>query len=100
MDRRSQSVRQDPQAPLPASARTKQSSVRRGNDGKKVTFACCFLFSKLNLTMTVAVAVSDPCVLLARKKGDSEKEEGWRLFTFLPMITVGLCNSSRPLLKY
>ena len=56
---------------------------------KKVTFACCFLFSKLNLTlvaffsliseyrasvdMTVAVAVSDPCVHLARKKSESEK---------------------------
>ena len=75
-----------------------------------------FSFLKLNLTlvaffsliseyrasvdMTVAVAVSDPCVHLARKKGESEKEEGWRLFTFLPMITVDLCNSSRLLLKY
>ena len=82
----------------------------------KLTFACCFLFSKLNLTlvaffslileyrasvdMTVAVAVSDPCVHLVRKKGESEKEEGWRLFTFLSMITVGLCNSNRSLLKY
>ena len=81
-----------------------------------MTCACCFLFSNLNLTlvaffslifeyrasvdMTVTVDVFDPCVHLAKKKGESEKEEGWRLFTFLPMITVDLCNSSRPLLKY
>ena len=77
---------------------------------KKVTFACCFLLSKLNLTLHSCFlffnfgvqglrghdcgrVVSDPCVHLARKKGESEKEEGWRLFTFLPMITVGLCNT-------
>ena len=57
-----------------------------------MTFACCFLFSKLNLTlvafsslileymasmdMTVAVVVSDPCVRLVRKKSESKKEEG------------------------
>ena len=80
---------------------------------KKVTFACCFLFSKLNLTlvafssliseyrasvdMTVAVTVS---VHLVRKKGESEKEEGVEIVHFLPMITIGLCNRSRPLLQF
>ena len=65
---------------------------------KKVTFACCFLFSKLKLTlvaffslvseyrasadMTVAAAVFDPCVHSARKKGESEKEEGVEIVHF------------------
>ena len=73
-----------------------------------MTFACCFLFSKLNLTlvaffslilkyrasvdMTVAVAISDPLVHLARKKGESEKRRGWRLFTLLLMVAIGLCK--------
>ena len=35
------------------------------------------------MDMTVAVAVSDPCVHLARKKkGDSEKEEGVEIVHF------------------
>ena len=84
-------VRQDPQATLSASARMKRSIVGRVSDGKKVTFACCFLLSKLNLTLHSCFlffnfgvqglrghdcdrAVSDPCVHLARKKGESEEE--------------------------
>ena len=98
MDSLCQSIRQDPQAPLPPSAMMNQSTAGRLSDGKKVTFACFFLFSKLNLTlvalsyliseyrasvdMTVAVVVSDPCIHLTRNKGESEKEEGVKIVHF------------------
>ena len=80
---------------------------------KMVTFACCFLLSKLNLTLVAfsslileyslrehdcGRAVSDPCVHFMRNKGESEKEEGVEIVHFLLMITIGLCNRSRSLL--
>ena len=64
------------------------------------------------MAMTVAVTDSDPRVHVARKKGKSEKKEGMEIvynnktgssaseLTFLLMITIGICEKSRPLLRH
>ena len=47
-----------------------------------VAFSSLISEHRASVDMTVAVAVSDPCVHLAGKKGESEKEEGVEIVYF------------------